>query len=159
MDRFALLTQNVDGLHGQAGSKNVIEIHGNIFRTTCLACGRNGTLARKDLATLDATPACPCGGALRPDVVLFGEMLPLPEVARMREAFAARTPDVVISAGTSALFQYIVEPVLLAREHGRVTVEVNPEHTDLADRVDYFLQGKAGEIMPLIAEALTSSRG
>lgn len=155
VERFALLTQNVDGLHGDAGSENVIEIHGNVRRTLCMACGARGRLAREELAALAAAPTCTgCGGTLRPDVILFGETLPLEETQRMRQAFTVRIPDLVITAGTTALFPYIQAPILLARQVGHVTVEVNPERTDLSGVVDWFLQGKAGDILPGIADAL-----
>ena len=155
MERFVLLTQNVDGLHQLAGSQNIIDIHGNIFTTLCMSCAEPGQLDRDTLAGLDAAPRCPrCNGTLRPDTVLFGEVLPLDKVKRLREELSEAPPDLVIAAGTSALFPYIAEPVLLARHAGCLTVEVNPEPTVLTAEVEYHLQGRAGEYLPLIAEAL-----
>ncbi|MHC4549351.1 MAG: SIR2 family NAD-dependent protein deacylase [Planctomycetota bacterium] len=155
VERFVLLTQNVDHLHQAAGSRNVICIHGSIFETRCLECQARGVLQREDFATLDAAPRCDaCGGILRPGAVLFGETLPLQETTRMRREFIDFIPDLVLIAGTSALFPYIQQPVLLARQAGRLTVEVNPERTGLSAVVDFFLQGEAGALLPLIADAL-----
>jgi NAD-dependent deacetylase len=154
VERFVLLTQNVDGLHQLAGSRNVIAIHGNVFATRCMSCDARGTLDRKGLQGLEAAPRCSaCGGVLRPDAVLFGEMLPVDALARLREELLVNVPGVVIIAGTSALFPYIAEPVVVAQRAGRLTVEVNPEPTYLSGEVDYFLKEKAGAVMPLIAEA------
>ena len=156
LERFVLLTQNVDGLHHAAGSRNIIDIHGTIHRTSCMSCGAPGEVRPGDLATLDAAPRCDaCGGVLRPDAVFFGEMLPVDRLARLRAEFLVSVPDVVIAVGTSAMFPYILEPVYVAGRAGKVTVEVNVERTFLSDEVDYFLQGKAGEVLPLIAAETT----
>jgi NAD-dependent deacetylase len=155
VQRFVLLTQNVDGLHQLGGSRNVIDIHGDIRRTRCLGCSLIDTLPREDLPRIERAPRCRvCGGVLRPDVVLFGELLPEDGVRRMREEFYTRPPDLVLVAGTTAMFPYIAEPVLHARGRGDLTVEVNPEPTDLSDRVDYSLRGPAGSFLPAIARAL-----
>ena len=152
---FVLLTQNVDGLHQAAGSRNVIDIHGSILNARCMACGAREALAPERLAAIRGTPSCAaCEGPLRPDAVLFEEMLPLDKVARTREAFLASAPDLVVVAGTTALFPYIAEPVLHARRAGRLTIEVNLEHTFLSDLVDCFLPSPAGEALPPIAAAL-----
>lgn len=153
VERFTLLTQNVDGLHLAAGSRNVIEIHGDVRRLRCEACGARRTVASPD--ELAAPPTChACGAAVRPDVVLFGELLPPEEVARMQRAFFEEVPDLVLLAGTSALFPYIAGPVQLAKAMGKVTVEVNPEPTELSGAVDWALRGTAGALLPALAEAL-----
>jgi len=157
VERFVLLTQNVDGLHLRAGSRNVIDLHGDLGTTRCLGCGARARLERAALAALRATPRCDgCGGALRPDAVLFGELLPEAKVARMQRAFGEEMPDLVLVAGTSALFPYIAGPVLEAARRGRLTVEVNPEPTDLSGRVAWSLRGTAAALLPLIAAALPS---
>jgi NAD-dependent deacetylase len=154
VERFALLTQNVDPLHQEAGTRNIIPIHGDLFAAKCMECNERIRLERKDFEGLDAAPRCKaCGGLLRPGAVLFGETLPLEETMRMRKEFVDFIPDLVIIAGTTALFPYIQQPVLLARQAGRITVEINPERTHLSDIVDFFLQGKAGELLPLLADA------
>ena len=155
VERFSLLTQNVDGLHAAAGSQNIIEIHGTIFRTVCMNCRDRQTVDRDFYAHLDAAPSCArCQGTLRPDVVLFDEMLPLNELARMQEEFSLHPPDVIIAVGTTALFPYIVEPVLRGAAEGKLTIEVNPESTYLTAEVDHALAGPAGVYLPLIAQAL-----
>jgi NAD-dependent deacetylase len=155
VDRFVLLTQNVDGLHHMAGSRNVIDIHGDIFSTLCLSCGGKGQLDRTVLPRLTESPRCArCNGILRPDVVLFGEMLPEDKVRRIHEEFHLGMPDLVMIIGTTALFPYITGPVLVARDCGRLTLEINPEPTDCTEVVDYSLRGRAGTYLPLIERCL-----
>ncbi|MBN1947781.1 MAG: hypothetical protein JW797_19095 [Bradymonadales bacterium] len=157
VDRFVLLTQNVDGLHQLAGSRNIIDIHGNAFNTICMRCGARGRV--EDLEGIVAAPHCfRCDGILRPDVVLFGEMLPDDKVLRMQESFYQHSPDLVLAAGTTALFPYIMEPVMVAQSRGCLTIEVNTEVTILTSFVDYSLRGAASHYLPLIADALVSSR-
>ena len=116
----------------------VIAIHGDVHRLRCTRCRwRDGA---DDLSGLPALPTCPrCAAVIRPDVVLFGEMLPeeaLAELAReLREGF-----DVVFSVGTSSLFPYIVRPVLDARARGISTVEVNPGETEVSLFVDHRIR-------------------
>jgi NAD-dependent deacetylase len=154
-ERFVLLTQNVDELHRIAGSRNLIEIHGSARETLCLACGARGRLEREEVAALDRTPRCgACGGPLRPDVVLFGEMLGTDDVERLHRELVARSPDLLVVAGTSALFPYILEPVVLAARRRRVTVEVNPEETVLSQAVRHSIRAPAGAVLPLLAEGL-----
>ena len=158
LDSFVLLTQNVDGLHRTAGSHNVIDIHGDVLATRCMSCDARGRLTREALARLDATPTCgACGGHLRPDAVLFEEMLEPRKVARMQEAFYVRPPQLVLVVGTTAMFPYIAEPVRTAARDGRLTIEVNPEPTSLTGIVTFSLRGKAGQFLPQIARALAAS--
>lgn len=153
LTRFVLLTQNVDGLHRRAGSRNLIEIHGNTFETVCTACGREGTLAPPDLP--DHAPRCEsCGGVVRPDVVLFGEMLDPGKIEALYRQFVFDMPDMVVSVGTSALFPYIVEPVATAARAGKLTIEVNPERTELSDFVDFHLAVPAGTALPVLVQGL-----
>jgi len=155
VERFVLLTQNVDGLHRMAGSRNVIDIHGDVFTTLCLSCGREGDLDRSTLVALQRAPRCEaCGGALRPHVVLFGEMLPQAKVSRMIDEFHDNVPDLVMIVGTSALFPYITEPVRVARAAGKLTVEINPDPAVPGDIVDFRLAGPASVYLPLIERAL-----
>lgn len=155
VERFVLLTQNVDGLHHAAGSRNVIDIHGSITRTRCMGCGIGGDLSRDELLSIRAAPRCAgCGAPLRPAAVLFGELLPEDKVARMRRELHDDPPELVLVVGTSALFPYIAGPVLVARRAGRLTVEVNPEPTVLSPVVDWFLQGSAAALVPEIAREI-----
>jgi NAD-dependent deacetylase len=153
LTRFVLLTQNVDGLHRLAGSRNVIDIHGDTFATRCMLCDAPGRL--DDLTGLESAPACrACPGILRPDVVLFGELLPLAKVRRIQEEFHRDPPDLVMAIGTSALFPYIVEPVVAARASGRLTLEINPEPTVLSPIVDVALRGRASELLPELSQLI-----
>jgi len=155
VEHFVLLTQNVDGLHQLAGSRNVIDIHGNVFSTRCMSCENTGMLEREVLPTLENAPRCnSCGGIMRPDAVLFEEMLPPDKVRRMDEEFRLHVPDLVIAAGTSAWFPYITQPIVVARDDGKLTVEVNLDPTVLSGIVAYPLYGPAGRILPLIRDAL-----
>ncbi|MEM7262136.1 MAG: Sir2 family NAD-dependent protein deacetylase, partial [Planctomycetota bacterium] len=103
VDQFVLLTQNVDGLHREAGSQNVIEIHGNIRETTCMSCGDHRPFEVDRYRNLERAPRCRvdgCTGILRPSVVLFGEFLDPDEGARMQRELIEDTPDVVLAVGT-----------------------------------------------------------
>jgi len=155
VDDFVLLTQNVDGLHRAAGSRNVIRLHGSVDTTTCLGCGRSAALDPARLRGLERAPRCEaCGSVVRPDVVLFEEALPAAEVARLEAALYDRSPELVLAVGTTALFAYIAEPVRLAAVRGSLTIEVNPEPTELSGVVDHALRGPAGAILPALAAAL-----
>lgn len=154
VERFTLLTQNVDGLHRRAGSRNVIDIHGDTFNLLCTACAWRGPLA--DPRGIERAPRCPkCRAVVRPDVVLFGEMLPVDKLARLQAEFFQNPQDVVISVGTSAMFPYIVQPVLIAAQAGRLTIEINPDETDISGFVHYHLRQPAGVALPAIAAALS----
>ncbi len=155
LDRFVILTQNVDGLHHLAGSRHIIDIHGDVLATRCIRCDETGRLSRAAVAELERTPECgSCGANLRPDAVLFGEMLPQKKVYRMQEAFYADPPELVLVIGTSAIFPYIAAPVIDAAREGRMTIEVNPEPTNLSSIVRWSLRGPAGTWVPRIAAAL-----
>ncbi|TKD05038.1 NAD-dependent deacylase [Polyangium fumosum] len=133
LPRSWVLTQNVDGFHRAAGSRNVIDIHGDIHRLHCTGC--TFTEVVQDYAHLAPCPRCTsCEEVLRPDVVLFGEMLPMAKLEVLQRELD-RGFDVVVSVGTSSLFPYIAEPVLDAARHGTPTIEVNPEPTVISHAV------------------------
>ena len=139
--RVVVLTQNVDGFHRQAGSRNVIEIHGDVHALRCTTCAWTDRVA--DFSRLTLPPKCPqCRGLVRPDVVLFGEPLPAEPFNRLEAELAAGF-DVVFSIGTTAVFPYIARPVLLAKSEGKATVEINPGQTDLSDLVDFRIKSGA----------------
>lgn len=143
--KVVVLSQNVDGLHHQAGSHDVIEIHGNLRRLDCTVCGFNEII--NDLQGRTLPPLCPdCGKVLRPRVVLFGEELPALAVQRLRQA-AKDEFDMVFVIGTSGSFPYITQPVLSAKQRGIPTVEINPLITTLSGIVDYHLPLGAAEAM------------
>ncbi len=139
--RCVVFTQNVDGFHRDAGSQNVIEIHGNIHDLRCTRCAWRTHV--EDFSRLALPPRCPdCRALVRPDVVLFGEALPHGPFNRFEDELA-RGFDVVFSIGTSALFPYIARPVLVAKSEGIPTVEINPGDTDLSSVVDYRIKATA----------------
>ncbi|MBI3585868.1 MAG: NAD-dependent deacylase [Ignavibacteriales bacterium] len=148
---FTLVTQNVDGLHRRAGSKHILELHGNIERSYCIDCS-----AFANDIVLDESkepPHCKhCGGLLRPDVVWFGEMLP--EGVFEQALGAARRCDVFLCLGTSAVVYPAASLPLEALEQGAYVVEINQEYTDLSSRVQEAMLGKVGIILPQLIQAL-----
>lgn len=139
--RTVVLTQNVDGFHGAAGSENVIEIHGNVHELVCPRC--SWTEHVDDYAGLEIPPLCPkCDAVARPAVVLFGEMLPVAAVLRLEEELT-RGFDLVFSIGTTSVFPYIAAPVVQALRHGRPAVEVNPGNSQVSRLVTVRLQARA----------------
>ncbi len=142
---FTLATQNIDGLHDAAGSRNVIKLHGDIWVLRCVACGRE----REDRSRLEVLPPrCGCGGMLRPGVVWFGEMLPDGAMTRSTEAVV--TADVFLVVGTSARVFPAAGLIPLAVQSGVTVVEINPEATDFSSEVNYMLKGPAAEILPAL---------
>ena len=152
--KLTLITQNVDGLHQRAGSRAIIELHGNIMRTKCFD---NGRLVQSWPPTDEVPPRCPhCGGLLRPDVVWFGESLP--HDALETAVSSAQSCDIFFSIGTSALVQPAASLPIEAIQAGAVTVEINPQPTPLTSHIDYALKGGAGSILPaLLAAAFPSA--
>ncbi len=144
LSSFTLITQNVDDLHRRAGSRNILELHGNIVRNKCIKCGRQ----YENLPESEEVPQCECGGLIRPDVVWFGEMLPQDII---QKAFlAAEKASVFFSIGTSALVQPAASLPVMAKNRGAYLVEINVEPTVLSSHADEFLQGKSGEVLPVI---------
>lgn len=140
------LTQNVDGFHYKAGTRNLIDIHGSIHDLRCIACAyRDHVDDYQEFA--ETLPKCPdCGQLVRPDVVLFGEMLPMQKLETFyREA--AEGFDVVFTIGTSSGFPYIVEPILQAKRFGIPTVEINPGLTEVSGMVDYKIGDRAAPVL------------
>ncbi len=150
-----VITQNVDGLHQRAGSKKVIEFHGNGETLICLSCGR--VFPVEEISLQDLPPTCPCGGLLKPQVVFFGEPIP-PQV--LDEAFQeADRCDLMLVVGTSAqVYPAAQLPYKVVERGGRV-VESNLEETSLTrDLTHIFLQGSASTILPKLVE-LMKDRG
>ena len=144
-----LLTQNVDGLHRRAGSARLIEIHGHAFDLYCQSCRRAidaAQLVDNYRGGFAAVPQCPaCGGIVRPDIVLFEEMLPEPAIAALQRVLD-QPLDMVVSIGTSAAFPYIVQPLLIGRRRGAFCVDINPDPA-LARYVDVQLPLPAAAAM------------
>ncbi len=149
-EKFTLVTQNIDSLHQRAGSREVVELHGNIARVKCSA---ELTVVR-DYAADESPPRCHCGAWLRPDVVWFGEMLPADALARAEEA--AEHCEVFLSIGTSAQVYPAAELPLRALSAGATVVEINPERTALTRHARCALQGAAGTVLPALLEKLAA---
>ncbi len=142
---LAIITQNVDGLHQKAGSRNVLALHGDIWTVRCLSCGFRAEDRRVPLPEIP--PRCPhCGGLLRPDVVWFGETLPY---AVLNQAFAvAQAADLMLVIGTSAVVQPAASLAVVAKRHGARLIEFNIERTPLSDEADEVILGSVDETLP-----------
>lgn len=150
--RTVVLTQNVDGFHTAAGSRDVIEIHGDVHVLICPACGWRERVP--DYSALAIPPPCPsCGAVARPEVVLFGEMLP-PRAIRRLEEELERGFDVVFTIGTTSVFPYIAAPVAHARRAGTPAIEVNPDASEVSHLVTLRLRSRAAATMDALLAAL-----
>lgn len=152
---FSLITQNVDGLHGKSGSRDVVELHGNIWK---LRCTREGTVSEvRNTPLPQLPPICPsCGALLRPHVVWFGESLDpavLERAFRLSEACQA-----MLVIGTSSVVQPAASLPFAAARAGAKVIEINPEPTPLTPHADFFLPGRSGEIMPALDRHLRGKR-
>jgi len=147
-----VLTQNIDSLHRKAGTKNMIEIHGTVHRLLCTACDYRREV--EDYVGLVLPPSCPeCGQLVRPDVVLFGEMLPqlaLKQLAQVME----EGPDIVISIGTTSVFPYIAHPVWWARQNDVAAVEINPGETEVSMIATHRLRIGAAQALTALWDRL-----
>lgn len=138
-----IITQNVDNLHQEAGSKVVIEYHGTSRTLSCLWCGRR---YKKEEKRHEYPPRCECGKILKPDIVFFGE--PIPYDAMNRSFQMASRSDVLLVIGTSAVVAPANTIPGIAKQNGAKVIEINKESTWLTDSItDIFLQGSAGEII------------
>lgn len=143
---YWLITQNVDGLHRQAGSTKLSEIHGNIWMTRCTSC----RLVREDRTVpLAILPHCgACGGLLRPHIVWFGESLAADDIQRSQDA--ATSCDCFLIVGTSGLVYPAASFAAMAKQAGAYVIEVNLDPTPQSPLVDVSLQGRAKELLPLL---------
>ncbi|MFH1760212.1 MAG: NAD-dependent deacylase [bacterium] len=148
---FTLITQNVDDLHRRAGSKNIIELHGNILNDRCNDCYKKYEVM--DVEKLDRIPReCECGGIIRPDVVWFGESLS--ESNLERAFYEARECDVFMSIGTSAEVMPAAQLPYIAKANNSYFVEINYEPTPISDLADETVHGRSGEILPGLLKEL-----
>jgi len=143
-DELLLITQNVDGLHRKAGSRNVVEIHGNIWRVRCTGGCETIYLEENPIGQLP--PKCNCGAMLRPDVVWFGESLPVEGLVRAEKAI--QECDILIVIGTSGYVYPVASFPMVAQAAGAMVVEINIERTPISQIADFTLLGKAGDVLP-----------
>ena len=142
--QFTLITQNVDGLHQRAGSRNILELHGNINRKKCSRCGQIPAL---DAQTDEDTIHCKyCKGFLRPDVVWFGENIPINSLQAAWEA--AQSCDIFLTIGTSAIVQPAAQLPIISLQNGAIVVEINPNETPFSSHASFKLEGPSGIILP-----------
>ena len=152
---FTLITQNVDGLHQQAGNQQVNELHGNIHRSKCVDCDK---IAQDNKTFIGEIPRCAlCGGLLRPDVVWFGESLP--QEALQTAWSASEDCDVFFSIGTSALVQPAASLPILALQNGATVIEINPNPTQISNLAGFVLEGPSGYVLPQLVEKAWSVIG
>ena len=145
---FTLITQNVDGLHLLAGSQELLEIHGNLWKVRCTKCQKITLDHSPNMGTL---PKCrSCGGLLRPHVVWFGEALDPDLLGQAIEA--ARTSQVMLVIGTSSVVQPAASLALEAKSGGALLAEINIESTSHSHLMDFTLQGRATEIVLRLVE-------
>jgi NAD-dependent deacetylase len=161
---FLLATQNVDGLHRRAGSRQLVELHGTLAEAMCDSCGRRRPMGEAVAASPEEPPRCAaaagsggCGGRFRPAVVWFGENLPAAELARAARAAAAC--DLLLAAGTSALVYPAAGLIETALRAGACVIEVNPEPTPFSRFVHLRLAAPAGEAVPALTAAIAAGRG
>ncbi|HYI95553.1 MAG TPA: NAD-dependent deacylase [Bryobacteraceae bacterium] len=146
--KFTIVTQNVDGLHQRAGSRNVIEVHGSIWKVRCVQCNAETMDERPSLPELP--PRCECGGLLRPGVVWFGEGLSMRVWDNAEKAVCAS--EILLVVGTSAVVHPAASLAPMAKLSGATVVEINPDETALSDEVDYSIRGTAAQVLPLLLE-------
>ena len=151
-----VITQNVDGLHQQAGNTDVIEFHGSFAVHRCMQCS-----TRRETADIDLTeipPRCPCGGIWRPECVFFGEMIPTQALWRSQQA--AESCDLMLVIGTSATVQPAATMPVIAKQAGAQVIEFNEEETPLTGWVsDYRVPGKAGKVLDQVVKRLETLKG
>jgi NAD-dependent deacetylase len=140
---FLLVTQNVDGLHARAGSKQMVELHGNIHRFRCFENN-----CANDNFDVEHGRCRSCGGNLRPDVVWFGEMLPVDALGTATRA--TELCDVFFSIGTSSVVYPAADLWRRAKDHCAIVIEINKDPTPLTPLANYSFLGKAGEILPAL---------
>ena len=156
VQKFTLITQNIDNLHRRAGSKRVLELHGNIERSYCVKCGSPAESI--EITPEKKIPHCiKCGGIIRPDVVWFGEQLP--EDVFEEAIRAAQNCELFLTIGTSAVVYPAAGIPLEASNCGAYVVEINIERTEISRMVNETLLGKAGEVLPILVQQMNKERG
>jgi NAD-dependent deacetylase len=158
-DEFLLVTQNVDDLHERAGvgRTEMVQIHGDIFKTRCSRCSFEQKHKRDD-ENCETLPRCPrCDALMRPGVVWFGEALPARETERVENYLQRDSCGIVIVVGTTATFGYIIQWALRASHRGGELIEVNPEETPLSRFATQLVRERAAVALPRIVDQIARS--
>ncbi len=142
----AVITQNIDGLHQMAGSKEVMELHGSVLRNYCMKCGKFHDV--EDIKAQSGVPKCECGGIIKPDVVLYEEGLDNMTITKSIQYIS--NADVLIIGGTSLVVYPAAGLIDYYRGHKLVLINMQPTPQD--DRADLIVRGKIGEIMSQVVE-------
>lgn len=151
-----VLTQNIDGFHRKAGSRDLIEIHGDLFELECTHCGHHESVADYSAIKI-LPPPCPhCLGHLRPAVVLFGEALPRRAVQHLEQVLDEGF-DLVFSIGTTSVFPYIAQPFLAAEHCGALAVEINPGDTRVSPHAHVRWQTGAAAALEQLWRAVSGT--
>jgi NAD-dependent deacetylase len=146
-----IITQNIDNLHQDGGSQDVIEFHGNMRQVVCQSCHK--LLPMSEISLNSLPPYCPCGGVFKPNGVFFGE--PIPSYALSRAYAESHQADVMLVIGTSAVVYPAAAMPGVAKEAGAQIIEINPENTDLTGPIsDFIIQEKAGVAIPQIVQVI-----
>src|ERR1700710_873890 len=151
-----VVTQNVDGLHPRAGSRNLLELHGTINRAVCEWCGGRRDMGEAITESSEGPPICSCGGRFRPAVVWFGGGVP--EEGLILAYEEATFCDLFISVGTSSTVYPAANLIELSSQAGACMIEINPEPTPFSSVMDLRLAAPAGEALPALVEAIERSR-
>lgn len=152
---FTLITQNIDRLHQAAGSKNVLELHGNIVENHCLRC-KKPYLEDIDINS-KILPVCPlCGGKIRPSVVWFGEQLPQNTLFEAEKA--TEECQVFLSIGTSTEVYPAAALPYIAKNNGAVVIEINPRMTSFSNEASFVLNGTAATVLPELVKSIAGKK-
>ena len=145
-----IITQNIDGLHQRAGSKEVIEFHGGNTTLSCMECKKS--YPTEEVSIKEIPPKCGCGGVLRPDFVFFGEQIPPSCLVRSLEL--SQKCELMLIIGTTGIVNPSAQMPYVAKSTGATLIEINPETSALTGMVDIHIRGKAAETMGLIMDNL-----
>jgi len=152
----SIITQNVDNLHFKAGSKNVIEIHGNAFKLRCLRC--NERFDQDTFQVKDLPPRCPrCGGIVKTDSVMFGE--PIPQDVLIKCYAEIEKCDCMMLVGTSGVVYPAASFPKAVKSNRGVLIEVNPYETALTSACDIVIRAPSGKALPVLVNRIKMSRG
>jgi len=153
----SVITQNIDGLHQRAGSLRVHEVHGHMREATCIHCYRvvPAESLIEEFLEEGQVPRCTCGGVMKPNVILFGEQLPLNALTAARQD--TRACDLMLVIGSSLTVEPVSDLPLMALGHGAKLVIVNYQPTHLDERADVLIHADLADVMPRIADVAINS--